>query len=84
MAPVVHGLENKYGESMNFVYIDIDDPQTEPLRKELGFLRSWRPYFFFLDSSGEIVGPTLIGVQSGETLEQAVIDVLVQDGVIKN
>ena len=83
MAPVVHGLENKYGENMNFVFIDIDDPQTEKLQEELGFSRAWRPYFFFLNSEGEIIGQTLIGPQSDQVLEQAVIDVLVEDGVIK-
>ena len=82
MGPVVHGLENKYGDHMNFVFVDIDDPQSEALRKELGFNRSWRPYFFFLNSEGEIIGQTLIGVQSGEVLEQAIIEVLVADGVI--
>jgi hypothetical protein len=84
MAPVVHGLENKYSEHMNFVFLDIDDPATEPLREELGFSRSWRPYIFFLNSEGEIIGQTLIGTQPGEVVEQAIIEVLVEDGVIQN
>lgn len=83
MAPVVHGLENKYGENMNFVFIDIDDPLSEELQEELGFSRSWRPYFFFLNSDGEMIGQTFIGPQGDQVLEQAVIDVLVADGVIE-
>ena len=84
MAPVVHGLENKYSEQMNFVFLDIDDPGTKELRNELGFLLSWRPYIFFLNSEGEIVGETLIGAQQDAVLEQAVIDVLRGDGLIRN
>lgn len=83
MAPVVHGLENKYSDHLNFVYVDIDDPLSDPLSKELGFNRSWRPYIFFLNSEGEIIGQTLIGKQPGEVVEQAIIEVLVADGVIQ-
>jgi len=83
MAPVVHGLENKYSEQMNFVFLDIDDPGTKDLRDELGFQFNWRPYFFFLNSEGEIVGDTLIGPQGDIVLEEAVIDVLRMDGLIR-
>lgn len=84
MAPVVHGLENKYQQHMNFVFLDIDNPETKDLREELGFQLSWRPYFFFLNSEGEIVGDTLIGYQQDAVLEQAVIDVLRLDGLIRD
>ncbi|HKJ26608.1 MAG TPA: hypothetical protein VJ965_03135 [Anaerolineales bacterium] len=84
MAPVVHGLEDKYGDHVNFVFIDIDDPANEVLQDELGYLRAWRPYIFFINSEGEIVGDALIGSQPGDVLEQTLIDVLVADGVIGN
>ncbi|HSG25395.1 MAG TPA: hypothetical protein VLA32_04695 [Anaerolineales bacterium] len=83
MAPVVHGLENKYSEQMNFVFLDMDNPETKELRDELGFQYNWRPYFFFLNSEGEMVGTTLIGPQQDVVLEQAVIDVLRMDGLIR-
>jgi len=83
MAPVVHGLENKYSEQMNFVFLDIDNPGTKDLRDELGFQLGWRPYIFFLNSEGEIVGDTLIGYQQDDVLELAVIDVLRADGLIQ-
>ncbi len=83
MAPVVHGLENKYGDYMNFVFLDIDNPGTKDLRDELGYSTSWRPYIFFLNSEGEIVGDTYIGYQQDAVLEQAVIDVLRGDGLIQ-
>jgi hypothetical protein len=84
MAPVVHGLENKYSQQMNFVFLDIDNPGTKDLQKELGYSTSWRPYIFFLNSEGEIVGDTLIGAQPDAVLEQALIDVLRGDGLIRD
>jgi len=36
MAPVVHGLEQAWGDAIQFVYLDIDDPRTEPFRRQLG------------------------------------------------
>ena len=84
MAPVVHGLEIKYSEQMNFVFLDMEDPQTKDLRKELGLLPSWRPYIFFINGDGEIVGDALIGRQQDAVLEQALIDVLRGEGLIRN
>ncbi|MEJ2759665.1 MAG: hypothetical protein P8046_14390 [Anaerolineales bacterium] len=81
---MVHGLENKYAGVMNFVYLDIDDPDTKDLQKELGYQVNWRPYIFFLNSDGEIVGDTLIGAQDGEVLELAVRAVLQTEGVLEN
>ncbi len=81
MAPVVHGLENKYKDVMNFVFLDIDDPQTKEIREQMNFNLSWRPFIFFIDSEGEVVGDVFIGPQSAELLEQAVIDLLVLEGV---
>lgn len=84
MAPVVHGLENKYGEVMNFVFLDIDDPDTGALQDDLGYQISWRPYIFFLSSDGEIIGDTLIGTQNPETLELALRTVLQTEGVLQD
>ena len=53
MAPLVHGLEDQYGERMNFVYLDIDDPATKPFKDDLGY-RS-QPHFFLLDRDGRIL-----------------------------
>ena len=83
MAPVVHGLENKYSEYMNFVYLDIDDPATSDFQTQLDYNRAWRPYILFLNSGGEKVGDVLIGIQPDELLEQHVLDLLRADGVIE-
>jgi hypothetical protein len=53
MAPFVHGLEEKFGDQMQFTYLDIDDPDTEPFKKALGYVGT--PQFLLLDGNGEII-----------------------------
>ena len=50
MAPVVHGLEARYGDRVNFVYLDIDDPATRPFESQLGYLV--QPHLFLLNGQG--------------------------------
>lgn len=67
MAPLVHGLEERYGARMNFIYLDIDDPRTTQLKKQLGYKS--QPHFFLLNPSGVVlrqwVGATPIEEISG-------------------
>lgn len=84
MAPIVHGLENKYGDVVDFVYLDIDDADTEPFREALDYNRRWRPFIFFVTPQGEIVGDPLIGYTRGEVLEQALVDFLSSQGALAN
>jgi hypothetical protein len=81
MAPVVHGLEDKYGSVMNFVYLDIDDANTMSLQEQVSYSSRWRPYILLVDSSGNIVGQPMIGVVNGAALEQAIVDLLVAEGI---
>ena len=53
MKSVVHGLEAEYKGQVNFVYLNIDDPGTQDLRRTLGF-RS-QPQFFLLDGDGRML-----------------------------
>lgn len=53
MAPIVHGFEAEYTGRIQFTYLDMDDPATDPLKKQLGF--RFRPHFFLLDGSGQIL-----------------------------
>jgi hypothetical protein len=53
MAPVVHGLEQQWGDRINFVYLDIDDPDTTPFKREFGYI--YQPHFLLLDGEGQIV-----------------------------
>ncbi|MDH5507319.1 MAG: hypothetical protein OEZ02_08870 [Anaerolineae bacterium] len=84
MAPVVHGLEDKYGDQLDFVFFDIDDPNTDSFQTAVNYDSRWRPYIMILDGNGEVmttadgVKMIWIGVQPGETLELALLDALSQ------
>ena len=53
MKPIVHGLEAKYGDRIQFTYLDIDNPQTNTFKAALGY--RVQPHFFLLDGNGQIV-----------------------------
>jgi len=80
MAPVVHGLENKYAEYMPFHLLDIDDPATESIQNALDYNRAWRPYIVLYNSAGEISN-VWVGVVSGLEIERAVQALLVSEGI---
>jgi hypothetical protein len=73
MIPIVHGLEARYRDRIGFVYLDIDDPNTAPFKRQLGY--RVQPHFFLLDANGEIVKSWLGRVSEAE-LEQALESVL--------
>jgi hypothetical protein len=68
VAPIVHGLEAKYTNQINFVYLDIDDPANEPFKQALGY--RYQPHFFLLDEQGNVLGQWL-GPVTGQELEAA-------------
>lgn len=53
MAPVVHGLEAQYYNQIEFSFLDIDDPATNPFKQEFGF--TYQPMFVLLDADGATV-----------------------------
>ena len=64
----MHGLEAIWGDRINFVYLDIDDPRTEPFKRQLGY--RVQPHMFLLDGQGTVVQQWL-GYVDAETLESA-------------
>jgi hypothetical protein len=64
----VHGLEAKWAEQVNFVYLDIDDPATEPFQRQLGY--RVQPHMFLVDEDGQVLQQWL-GLVDGGTLEEA-------------
>tara|TARA_B100001146_G_C15987688_1_gene351177 strand:+ start:466 stop:696 length:231 start_codon:yes stop_codon:yes gene_type:complete len=50
MAPVVHGLEQKYSSQIEFIYLDAADSLTSELRNRLNY-RAY-PSFILLDGQG--------------------------------
>ena len=53
MAPIVHGLEDRYSDRMAFSYLDIDDPATAEFRSALGF--RVQPELYLLDGEGHLI-----------------------------
>ena len=53
MAPIVHGLEDRYSDRMAFSYLDIDDPATASFRSTLGF--RYQPELYLLDAQGNVI-----------------------------
>jgi len=70
MAPVVHGLEARYSDRIDFFYLDIDDPRTATFKSRLGYLV--QPHIFMLDGRGEILQQWL-GMVSEADLEAALL-----------
>jgi hypothetical protein len=69
MAPIVHGLEQRYGSRMDFLYLDVQDPRTAEAKQRLGFDAT--PHFFILDRSGRIRGEWK-GVTGADTLRAGI------------
>ena len=74
MAPIVHGLEARYGDQIRFIYLDIDDPRTKEFKLALGY--EMRPHFFLLDGSGLILNDWqgLVEESELETAIQSALD----------
>ncbi len=68
MAPIVHGLEPEYYNSINFVYLDIDDPANADLLSFLGY--RYQPHFFLIDGDGTVLQQWL-GVVPAEDFRTA-------------
>ncbi|MGH2581787.1 MAG: thioredoxin domain-containing protein [Anaerolineales bacterium] len=75
MAPTVHGLEDLYGEQINFIYLDRDDPATLPFQEQLGYV--YQPHFFLLDPNGVVLAQWR-GYVEGVVLQEALVAQLPQ------
>ena len=61
---MVHGLEVEYFDRIDFVYLDIDDSQTDDFKRQLGY--RVQPHLFLLDGDGNIVQQWLGIVQESD------------------
>ncbi|MFP3853578.1 MAG: TlpA family protein disulfide reductase [Anaerolineales bacterium] len=71
----MHGLEEKWGDHIDFVYLDIDDSRTQSFKRQLGY--QYQPHIFLLDGEGNIVDQW-VGLVDGQTLQAAFPQVLNQ------
>ncbi len=69
MAPIVHGLEPDFSSRVNFVYLDIDDPDTQRFKQALGY--RVQPHIFLLDAEGNVLDQW-VGATDAETLRAAI------------
>lgn len=68
MAPIVHGLERRWNDRIDFVYLDVADSATAPAKACLGFRAT--PHFFLLRSDGTVAAE-MQGVVPADSLEAA-------------
>lgn len=60
----MHGQERNWQGQIHFAYLDIDDPQTEPFKRALGY--RVQPHLFLLDADGNIIQQWLGSVSSDQ------------------
>ena len=65
---MVHGLEVDYLNKIDFIYLDIDDPQTNSFKLALGY--RYQPHLFLLDGQGNIT-QQWVGYVNPEDLKMA-------------
>lgn len=68
MQPIVHGLEETYSDQIEFIYLNIDDPNTAQAQRDYGF--RVQPHFILLDANGEVV-QQWFGYNSANVFEDA-------------
>lgn len=68
MAPIVHGLESVYSNTILFTFLDIDDPANKTFKSLLGF--RYQPHFILLDGQGNII-QQWVGSVSAEEIASA-------------
>jgi thiol-disulfide isomerase/thioredoxin len=73
MAPTVHGLEDLYKGQVEFIYLDREDPATQALRDQFGYI--YQPHFFLVDGDGTVLGEWR-GYVDGEILQLAIVEAI--------
>ena len=79
MAPVVHGLEQQYKGSVDFLYLNIADARNKAARERYGFVST--PHFFLVRPDGTPV-ESMQGVVPRDSLRGA-LDRLTGDPIAR-
>lgn len=66
-------LEQTYGDEIEFVLLNIDDPDTREAQQTYGF--RVQPYFILVDAGGEVIGQW-VGYNSPNVFEDAFNQIL--------
>ena len=71
MAPIVHGLEAKYFQNVQFSYLDIDDSANNNIKRQLGY--RVQPEFYLVNAQGEVI-QKWFGFVDAKELESSLVD----------
>lgn len=52
MKPVVNSLSTTYNNQIDFVYLDIDDPNNNEAKEKYGY--RYQPHFFIVNEQDEV------------------------------
>jgi len=80
MASVVYGLEELYGDAVNFVVLDVDldgPDQNGPFMEALDYNPRIRPGIYVLDPDGNVIA-FWFGVVDGKVIQQVLVDAIQQ------
>lgn len=66
----MHGLEDRYSDRLNFVYLDVDDANTQEFKRQLGY--RYQPHLFLLDGDGNVL-EQWVGFVPEQVLEDAIL-----------
>ncbi len=69
MAPIIQRIEAEYRGPVTFTYLDIDDPEVRPFKRQLRY--KVEPHFFLLDENGKILDQW-VGYLTATALRRAI------------
>jgi len=73
MKPIVHELETVYGDDIDFVLLNIDDPATQDAQRQYNF--RYQPHFILVGADGEVIEQWL-GYNSSNVFEDSFANIL--------
>ncbi len=78
MAPIVHGLDELYGDYATIITLDIDRSDIRPFIDALGYDPRFRPGLFILAPDGTVLNRWL-GPVDARTIQQALVTAIVDN-----
>lgn len=75
MKPVVYSLSSSYDDQIEFVFLDIDDPNNNEAKEKYGY--RYQPHFFIVNGADE-VQEQWVGFVEEDTLASALDEFLGQ------
>lgn len=77
MAPIVHGLNELYGDYANIITLDMDSSDIRPFIEALNYDPRFRPGLYILAPDGTVLNQWL-GPVDARTLQTALVSAILQ------